>query len=49
MWYIYTVEYYSAIKKNEFMKKLLKSVKSPSLLVHAYHGSELNAERSQLC
>jgi hypothetical protein len=24
MWYIYTVEYYSAIKKNEFMKFLAK-------------------------
>jgi hypothetical protein len=26
MWYIYTMEYYSAIKKNEFMKFLGKSV-----------------------
>jgi hypothetical protein len=25
MWYIYTMEYYSAIKKNEFMKFLGKS------------------------
>jgi hypothetical protein len=24
MWYIYTIEYYSAIKKNEFMKFLGK-------------------------
>ena len=24
MWYIYTMEYYSAIKKNEFMKFLRK-------------------------
>ena len=24
MWYIYTMEYYSAIKKNEFMKFLAK-------------------------
>ena len=26
MWYIYTVEYYSAIKKNEFMKFLGKCI-----------------------
>jgi hypothetical protein len=24
MWYIYTIEYYSAIKNNEFMKFLCK-------------------------
>jgi hypothetical protein len=26
MWYIYTMEYYSAIKKNEFMKFLAKGM-----------------------
>jgi hypothetical protein len=26
MWYIYTMEYYSAIKKNEFMKLLDKCI-----------------------
>jgi hypothetical protein len=26
MWYIYTMEYYSAIKNNEFMKFLCKSM-----------------------
>jgi hypothetical protein len=26
MWYIYTMEYYSAIKKNEFMKRKVSSI-----------------------
>jgi hypothetical protein len=33
MWYIYTMEYYSAIKKNEFMKFLAKwmDLEAPNL------------------
>jgi hypothetical protein len=35
MWYIYTKEYYSAIKENEFMKFLGKGT-SPSFILHFF-------------
>jgi hypothetical protein len=34
MWYIYTMEYYSAIKNNEFMKFLGKWVMGESGVYH---------------
>jgi hypothetical protein len=33
MWYIYTMEYYSAIKINEFMKFLGKSLKLGNIIL----------------
>jgi hypothetical protein len=48
MWYIYTVEYYSAIKNNEFMKSLdkwmdleniiLSEVTPPQKNTHSIHS-----------
>ena len=33
MWYIYTVEYYSAIKKNDFMKFLGKWMELENIIL----------------
>jgi hypothetical protein len=33
MWYIYTMEYYSAIKKNEFMKFLGKWIELKNIIL----------------
>jgi hypothetical protein len=33
MWYIYTVEYYSAIKNNEFMKFLVKWIELENIIL----------------
>jgi hypothetical protein len=40
MWYIYTVEYYSAIKKNEFMKFLNKLMYLEGIILHVVTQSQ---------
>jgi hypothetical protein len=34
MWYIYTMEYYSVIKKNEFMKFVGKSMELENIILN---------------
>jgi hypothetical protein len=43
MWYIYTLEYYSAIKKNEFMKFLGKWMDLESIILNEVIQSQKNS------
>jgi hypothetical protein len=43
MWYIYTMEYYSAIKKNEFMKFLAKWMDLEGIILSEVTQSQRNA------
>jgi hypothetical protein len=43
MWYIYTVEYYSAIKKNEFMKFLCKWMDLEGIILSEVTQSQKNS------
>jgi hypothetical protein len=42
MWYIYTMEYYSAIKNNEFMKLLGKLVELENIILSEVTQSQKN-------
>ena len=43
MWYIYTMEYYSAIKKNEFMKFLDKWLDLEGIILSEVTQSQKNS------
>ena len=43
MWYIYTMEYYSAIKKNEFMKFLGKWLDLEGIILSEVAQSQKNS------
>jgi hypothetical protein len=43
MWYIYTMEYYSAIKKNEFMKCLGKWMDLEGIILNEVTQSQRNS------
>jgi hypothetical protein len=43
MWYIYTMEYYSAIKKNEFMKFLAKWLDLEGIILSEVTQSQRNS------
>jgi hypothetical protein len=43
MWYIYTMEYYSAIKKNEFMKFLGKWMDLEGIILSEVTQSQRNS------
>ena len=43
MWYIYTMEYYSAIKKNEFMKFLGKYMDLEGIILNEVTQSQKNS------
>jgi hypothetical protein len=43
MWYIYTMEYYSAIKKNEFMKFLSKWMDLQGIILSEVTQSQKNS------
>jgi hypothetical protein len=43
MWYIYTMEYYSAIKKNEFMKFLGKWMELEGIILSEETQSQKNS------
>ena len=43
MWYIYTMEYYSAIKKNEFMKFLGKWMYLEGIILSEVTQSQNNS------
>jgi hypothetical protein len=43
MWYIYTMEYYSAIKKNEFMKFLGKCLHLEDIILSEVTQSQKNS------
>ena len=43
MWYIYTMEYYSAIKKNEFMKFLGKWMDLEGIILSEVIQSQRNS------
>jgi hypothetical protein len=43
MWYIYTMEYYSAIKNNEFMKFLGKQMYLESIILSEVTQSQKNS------
>jgi hypothetical protein len=43
MWYIYTMEYYSAIKKNEFMKFLAKWTHLEGIILNEVTQSQKNS------
>jgi hypothetical protein len=43
MWYIYTMEYYSAIKKNEFMKFLGKWMDLEDIILSEVNQSQRNS------
>ena len=42
MWYIYTVDYYSAIKNNDFMKFAGKGMKLESIILNKVNQSQKN-------
>jgi hypothetical protein len=42
MWYIYTVEYYSAIKNNEFMKYLGKTMHLEDIILSEVTQTQKN-------
>ena len=42
MWYIYTMEYYSAIKNNEFMKFLGKGIDLEDIILSEVSQSQKN-------
>jgi hypothetical protein len=42
MWYIYTMEYYSAIKNNQFMKLLGKSMDLKDIIMSEVTQSQKN-------
>ena len=42
MWYIYTIEYYTAIKKNEFMKFLDKWMERENIILSEVPQSQKN-------
>ena len=42
MWYIYTMQYYSAIKNNEFMKFLDKWVELENIILSEVAQSQMN-------
>jgi hypothetical protein len=42
MWYIYTMEYYSAIKNNEFMKFLGKLMELENIILSELTQSQKN-------
>jgi hypothetical protein len=42
MWYIYTMEYYSAIKNNEFMKSLGKWMNLEDIILNEVTQSQKN-------
>jgi hypothetical protein len=44
MWYIYTMEYYSAIKNNEFMKFLGKWMEIENIILSEVTQSQKNAQ-----
>jgi hypothetical protein len=43
MWYIYTMEYYSAIKRNEFMKFLGKLLDLEDIILIEVRQSQKNS------
>jgi hypothetical protein len=43
VWYIYTMEYYSAIKKNEFMKFLAKWMDLEGIILSEVTQSQKNS------
>jgi hypothetical protein len=43
MWYLYTMEYYSAIKKNEFMKFLGKWMELEGIILREVTQSQKNS------
>ena len=45
IWYIYTMEYYSAIKKNEFMKFLGKSMDLEGIILSEITQSQRNSHK----
>jgi hypothetical protein len=42
MWYIYTMEYYSAIKNNEFVKSLGKWMEQENIILSEVTPSQKN-------
>jgi hypothetical protein len=44
MWYIYTIEYYSAIKSNEFMKFLGKWMDLEGIILSEVTQSQRNSQ-----
>ena len=44
MWYIYTMEYYSAIKNNEFMKFLGKWMELENIILSEVTQSQKNTQ-----
>ena len=47
MWYIYTMEYYSAIKNNEFMKSLGKWLELKNIILSEVTQSQKNTHGMQ--
>jgi hypothetical protein len=48
MWYIYTEEYYSAIKNNEFMKFLVKWMELENIILSKITQSQKNKHSMNL-
>ena len=42
MWYIYTIEYYSAIKNNDFMKSISKWMELENIILSVVTQSKKN-------